>query len=134
MTKPGTELHPYWPPGQPAAHDPLCCCFVRMTKAKNQIRKRKILQKPWFKLNFLFHSKGRLLFMKTFENFLFFDNQYWREWSTPSENIAKKLNSNVISRIEKLNSLDLRLYSYAVSLFFKRLELFNIPVIYNYSY
>ena len=74
-----------------------------------------------------YEELNQKLFEKTFQNRFKFD--YKVDPSKPeteSYRLVKKLNSSMVEKLEKLNSLDIELYKFARSLYFKRLNFFNI--------
>jgi hypothetical protein len=79
----------------------------------------------FFALNeFQYLSKN--LFEKTFRSKLKFDIDFSQTNASLSENVYKELNVDLKKKIEIKNSFDLKLYKYAVNLFFKRLKEYKI--------
>lgn len=88
--------------------------------------KRTLKEMPFFAINEYQHL-SQLLFEKTFGGvFKFQVDLDQSNRSFAHEFIKDFRNQNVIRRIETLNSLDFELYSFAVKLFFQRLDFYNI--------
>ena len=74
-----------------------------------------------------YEKLNQKLFEKTFQNrfkFNYIVDPLKRE--TGSYRLVEKLNSSMVEKIKQLNSLDIELYQFAKSLYFKRLIFFNI--------
>jgi hypothetical protein len=82
-------------------------------------------QMTFFALN-EFQYFSMILFQKTFNDLFRFDEDFKQSNSSLSETILKALDSNIVTQIENINDLDLKLYKFAVNLFFKRLEFHRI--------
>jgi hypothetical protein len=73
-----------------------------------------------------FQNLSAHLFERTFNGLFKFNVEFDQSNSSLSDSILRGLEKEMIERIERVNSLDIKLYKFAVSLFFKRLELYKI--------
>ena len=70
---------------------------------------------------------SKFLFEKSFGNGLFkFDKEFRQSNVSIAEKYINYINESTINRIKELNYLDMKLYEYAKSLFFERLNTYNL--------
>ena len=75
-----------------------------------------------------YQRESRVLFERTFNNYFKFDKLPTQRLLRIDELILNAFDARMMKKIEAANFLDLRLYAYAVELFFDRLKAYNITV------
>ena len=78
----------------------------------------------FFALNEYQQMSG-FLFEKTFNGLFKFEFNLEQTGSTIAEEFLKRIDLVILNKIKKLNHLDLKLYEYAVDLFFKRVQFYK---------
>jgi hypothetical protein len=66
------------------------------------------------------------LFRRTFGDMFKFEKDVWNVKMNSGDRISNVLDKTTLKKIEEINSVDMKLYKYAVKLFFKRLEHYKL--------
>ena len=106
-----------------------CSLFKKENRKLLLENAKNVLEKLSFFALTEYEELSHKLFEKTFGSVFKLNYKVaYSKYKYVTSNLVKSLNASIVEKIKEANSLDIELYDYAKTLFFKRIQYLNITI------